>query len=250
MDPQYALGCVKDLYDPRDYRMSEFLKAFPLPDHMDHAAELPPVFDQGPRGTCVACASGYYDKTFQEGLERGWDLQDAAHQFSPLFIYSQRRDRSGDNGMSIRDAMKIIYDQGVCPLADMPYDVDRIDTPPTARQLEEARPYRSRSYARLSSINEMEQYLLDNCFIAGLLVHQRFLDAPGGVIALPEPGEVFLGGHAVCVVGFDRRNHYFKFINSWGAHWGDGGLGHLPYRAMQALLMDAWGMVDAPDQVA
>jgi hypothetical protein len=116
--------------------------------------------------------------------------------------------------------------------------------------VELARPFRAKSYARLTSIYEMEQYLLNNCFIAGVLVHQRFLDAPGGVIALPEPGEVYVGGHAVCVVGFDRRNRYFKFINSWGPHWGDGGFGRLSYTAMQALLMDAWGMVDAPDDVA
>ncbi len=250
MEPRYALGCVKDHYDPRDYRMIDFLKAFPLPDRVDHSTEMPPPFDQGPRGTCVACATAYYDKTYQEGLEHRWDLTDAAHQFSPLFIYSQRRDRSGDFGMTIREAMKILYEQGVCPLSAMPYDLDRIDTPPTARQLEEAKPFRAKSYARLTSTYEMEQYLLSNCFIAGLLVHQRFLDAPGGVIALPEPGDVFVGGHAVCVVGFDRRAHTFKFINSWGPAWGDRGVGYLPYAALQALLMDAWGMVDAPDLVA
>jgi C1A family cysteine protease len=250
MEQRYALGCLKDHYDPRDYRMSDFLQAFPTPDRVDHAEEMPPIFDQGPRGTCVACAAGYYDKSYQEGGEHGWDLAGADHQFSPLFIYSQREDRSGDFGMSIRAAMKIIYNQGVCPLSEMPYDVDRIDTPPTDRQLELARPFRAKSYARLTSIYEMEQYLLNNCFIAGVLVHQRFLDAPGGVIGLPEPGEAYVGGHAVCVVGFDRRNHFFKFINSWGPNWGDDGFGHISYAAMQALLMDAWGMVDAPDDVA
>jgi C1A family cysteine protease len=42
----------------------------------------------------------------------------------------------------------------------------------------------------------------------------------------------------------------FKFANSWGAQWGDQGFGHIGYPILQALLMDAWGMVDALDLAA
>jgi C1A family cysteine protease len=244
---KYALGCLKDEFDERDYPMAQFLEAVPLPERVDHTDEVPPIFDQGPAGTCVACATGYYDKSFQEGLERRWPLKESAHQFSPLYIYSQRQRKPQDGGMTIREAMKIIQEQGVCPLAEMPYQLDRLNQEPTAKQRAAARPYRSKSYARLSRIGEMEVYLLGNCFIAGVMVHEGFMDAPGGVIALPTPGTEYLGGHAVCVVGFDRRNRMFKFANSWGSQWGDHGFGHIGYATLQALLMDAWGMVDAPD---
>ena len=63
--PRYALGCIKDPYDHRDYSMSAFLTAAPLAECLDHSGALPPVFDQGPAGTCVACATAYYDKTYQ-----------------------------------------------------------------------------------------------------------------------------------------------------------------------------------------
>jgi C1A family cysteine protease len=242
---RYALGCIKDPYDHRDYSMSRFLKAVPLAEQVDHAAALPPIFDQGPAGTCVACAAGYYDKTFQEGLEHHWTLTDPAHQFSPLYIYSQRRRQPMDEGMTIREAMKILQEQGVCSLACMPYDPRRINTPPTAEQRKAAAPYRERSYARLHSIGEMEAYLMTNCFIAGVMVHERFMDAPGGIIPMPEPGCEYLGGHAICVIGFDRRNRMFKFANSWGTQWGDLGFGHIGYATLQAILMDAWGMIDA-----
>jgi C1A family cysteine protease len=247
MATQHRLGCLKDPYDHRDLSMSVFLKAVPLPERVDHSDLLPPIFDQGPAGTCVACAAGYYDKTFQEGLEHRWPLADPVHQFSPSFIYSQRRNRSGDHGMTIREAMKIVKDMGVCSLEAMPYVLERLDQPPTPAQLKAALPYRSKSYARLGSIGEMETYLLGNCFIAGVMVHEGFMDAPGGMIPMPTPRSDYLGGHAVCVIGYDRRNHMFKFVNSWGAQWGDRGFGHIGYATLQALLMDAWGMVDGPD---
>ena len=247
---RYALGCIKDPYDHRDYSISTFLKATPLAEQVDHSPSLPPVFDQGPVGTCVACATAYYDKAFQEGLEHRWALTDGQHQFSPLYIYSQRRKQPEDAGMTIREAMKIIRDQGVCSLTCMPYVVERINVRPTAEQRKAATPFRARSYARLNTIGEMEAYLMTNCFIAGVMVHERFMDAPGGIIPMPDPGCEFLGGHAICIVGFDRRDRMFKFTNSWGTQWGDHGFGHIGYATFQALLMDAWGMVDAIDRAS
>jgi C1A family cysteine protease len=247
---RFATGCRKDPYDRRDYQMRHFLRAAPTAGSADHTAQMPPVFDQGAVGTCVACATAYYDKTFQEQLEHGWSMAPPSHRFSPMFIYSQREDQSGDNGMTIREAMKIVNQEGVCTLADMPYREVAIDTPPTAGQLRAARPFRSKSFARLSTIEEAESYLGSNCFVAGLLVHQSFMDAPKGRIPMPRQGDPFVGGHALCIVGFDRRRRLFRFANSWGAGWGEAGFGTIPYDVFLALLMDAWGMVDAPDRAS
>src|SRR6202011_5735923 len=164
--PRDALGCITAPYDHGDYTMSTYLKAAPLAEQVDHSPSLPPVFDQGPAGTCVACATAYYDKTFQKGLEHHWTLGDPEHQFSPLYIYSQRRKQPEDTGMPIREAMTIIQDQAVCSLACMPYVVQRITGPPTAEQRKAAASYRAKSYARLDRIVEMEAYLMTNCFVA------------------------------------------------------------------------------------
>jgi C1A family cysteine protease len=247
-DRRFATGCRKDPYDPRDYHIRDFLKAAPRPGRADHRAEMPAIFDQGQVGTCVACATGYYDKTFQEGREHHWDMRADAHRFSPLFIYSQREDRGGDNGMTLREAMKIVQKEGVCPLDQMPYIEDAIDTPPTPAQLSAALPYRAKSYARLTHLHEMEEYLKDNCFIAGLMVHDSFMSAPAGRIPMPTKGDVFVGGHGVCIAGFDSDAREFYFANSWGTGWGDAGFGTIPYEVFVSLLMDAWGMVDVvPD---
>jgi C1A family cysteine protease len=182
--------------------MRHFLAAAPAPDRADHRAEMPAVFDQGQVGTCVACASAYYDKTFQEQLENAWGMRPMAHRFSPMFIYSQRSDTSSDGGMTIREAMKIINQQGVCTLADMPYAEDAINVPPPTRT---------------------------------------------GWVPMPTRGDPFVGGHALCFVGFDRSKELLFFANSWGPAWGESGFGSIGYDVFAALLMDAWGMVDAPD---
>jgi C1A family cysteine protease len=228
--------------------MRHFLAAAPAKLLVDHREEMPPVFNQGQVGTCVACAVGYYDKAYQEGRENRWSFSDNAHLFSPLFIYAQRSHRDNDEGMTIREAMKIVQKEGVCPLSLMPYLEDRIDVPPSKRQLAAALPYRARSYARISSIGEAQRYLLGNCFVAGLMVHQSFIQAPRGRIPSPQRGDPFVGGHALCVVGYNARRGEFLFANSWGEGWGDGGYGVISYEVFLALLMDAWGMVDAPDR--
>jgi hypothetical protein len=38
---------------------------------------------------------------------------------------------------------------------------------------------------------------------------------------MPQPGEGTLGGHAVCMVGYDKSERVFIMRNSWGVKWGD-----------------------------
>jgi C1A family cysteine protease len=245
--PRFATGCNKDPYDPRDFQMQHFLAAAPRLDRVDHRAEMPAIFDQGRVGTCVACAVGYYDKSFQEQRENHWGMDRDEHCFSPLFIYSQRSEAGVDGGMTIREAMKIVNQEGVCSLKVMPYREDGIDDKPTRAQLKAARPYRSRSFARIASLGEAELYLRSNCFVAGLMVHESFMNARRGRIPMPTEGDPFVGGHALCIVGFEGRKQQLIFANSWGPGWGDAGFGYITYDVFEALLMDAWGMVDALD---
>jgi C1A family cysteine protease len=228
--------------------MSRFLPRWVAPvDRVDHRHQLPPVMNQGRAGTCVACATAYYDKGYQEGREHRWDLTRREHQFSPLFVYLQRHDRTGDHGMTLREAMRIVYREGVCTWADLPYDWRGVMEPLPGGLLPKARPFRARSYARLTSLADMVSYLSDNCFVAGLLVFDSFVSGRDGNIPMPAQGESLLGGHAVCVCGFDLDSGHFRFANSWGPRWGEAGFGRIRFDVFQALLMDAWGMVDAPD---
>jgi C1A family cysteine protease len=52
------------------------------------------------------------------------------------------------------------------------------------------------------------------------------------------------GGHAVLAVGYDHARRLITFRNSWGAAWGDGGYGYLPYAffTSPSLTWDFWTM--------
>jgi len=62
--------------------------------------------------------------------------------------------------------------------------------------------------------------------VVGFTVYESFEDdsvAKSGVVNMPLPGEKVLGGHAVCVVGYDDKTQRFRLRNSWGPGWGQKG---------------------------
>ena len=64
--------------------------------------------------------------------------------------------------------------------------------------------------------------------------------AKTGVIQMPRAKEQVLGGHAIVIVGYDDEQKRVKFVNSWGAGWGDHGFGYLPYDYVTKYMSDAW----------
>jgi len=77
-----------------------------------------------------------------------------------------------------------------------------------------------------------------------------------GAIPFPSESERILGGHAVCAVGYDDKMDVTNpssrtatkgallIRNSWGASWGDGGYGWLPYEYVRrGLAEDFWSVL-------
>ena len=54
--------------------------------------------------------------------------------------------------------------------------------------------------------------------------------------------EQLLGGHAVCLVGYDDAHNWFIARNSWGPNWGDHGYFYMPYQVIRDTNMssDFW----------
>ena len=78
-----------------------------------------------------------------------------------------------------------------------------------------------------------------------ILVYQSFESqqvAKTGMVSMPKPGEQFLGGHAICVVGYDDSKKCFICRNSWSSQWGIGGYFYMPYEYLTnpKLASDAW----------
>ncbi len=86
-----------------------------------------------------------------------------------------------------------------------------------------------------SAIMKMRAALAENKPVyIGLLLNRSFFKDKAGFIPTPSLKRFTpVGGHAIAIVGHGPYNsatptkNYFKFINSWGPTWGDGGFGYL-----------------------
>jgi C1A family cysteine protease len=252
-------GWVPDLPDARDH-----LYAAPsativaLPPKVDLRAQCPKVYSQGRIGSCTANAIA---AAFEFDLLKQ-DLTD----FMPsrLFIYYNERSVEGtvgtDSGAMIRDGIKSVATLGVCADTEWPYD----DTPPafeggpwpvgaragekpSRRCYADALRHTGSSYQRVvRSLAQFKGCLASGFpFAFGFSVYESFESAAvakTGVVPMPSPDEVILGGHAVLAVGYDDSEQRFIVRNSWGDEWGDGGYFSMPYAFLteRNLSSDFW----------
>jgi C1A family cysteine protease len=243
-----ALGWRRQLPDPRDHKFSvgrELLQS--LPPSIDLTPSFP-VYDQGRSGSCTAnalAAAVQFDRT----------NSGEAPDFVPsrLFIYYNERviesDVPLDAGANLRDGVKSLQQQGVCPEQDWTYD----DTPgnpeggpfpvgskpatlPSQNCYNDAANYTITSYQALAqSLSQLQGCLASGFpFVFGFSVFASWYYANPAATIMPMPSgdDTVVGGHAVLCVGYDNGTNLFKFRNSWGPDVGDGGYFYMPYAYM------------------
>lgn len=241
----FSLGCRKDPLDLRDIPMGLVLPPIPIPKSIDYTYQMSPVRNQGNEGTCVAFASVVGVKEYQDKKE-----YDKLIRLSPRYLYNLCKKFDGQpyqDGTYPRIAMKILAKYGVAEESCWSYKPFQRDFPcPDANK--EAKKYRIKAYARLHSIMEMKRSLVINGpFLVGVTVFMNWFSKRAlrnGLIPLPRKNEKAIGGHAVCIAGFDDSKQVFKFKNSWGRSWADKGYGYLSYAYMQKYCVDAWSATD------
>lgn len=240
-------GWQPDLPDHRD-----FLYAAPralmrkLPPKVDLRKSCPPVYNQGNLGSCTANAIG---GAFEFGLVK----QNKKADFMPsrLFIYYNERVMEHtvefDSGAAIRDGIKSVNKQGVCPESMLPYDIRRFTEKPGPSCYREALKHQVLSYHSV----ERSLQLFKGClaegypFVFGFTVYDAFESdavAKTGKLNLPGQDEKVIGGHAVLAVGYDDRSGRFIVRNSWGNDWGLEGYFTMPYEylTLEGLSTDFW----------
>jgi len=223
-------GWIPDLPDQRDFLFSA--PRLKLPKKVDLRAGCPAVYNQGELGSCTANAIGAAHQFGQ--------IKQKATDFVPsrLFIYYNERviinTVNEDSGAMIRDGIKTVAKQGVCPETDWPYIVTQFTKKPPKPLYKEALNHQALSYHRLShNLNQMKGCLASGYpFVFGFSVYESFESetvAKTGRVPLPKPGESMLGGHAVLAVGYDDAKKSFIVRNSWGPTWGQKGYCLMPY---------------------
>jgi len=228
---KYKLTLRKSLLDYRDWRAETIYSAGPLPTKFSLEKTLSRIKDQGSFGTCAAQTAACI-KESQEYIEDGL-LED----FSPMFVYAHRTPTS-IAGMYPRDVMKIMQNLGGVAEQDYPYKAaNRNKQNITTAIYEDAKNYTIKSYASISTIDAVKRALIaDGPVFVGLPVFNF-----GNTFWKANFGDDSLGGHAVAIVGYDKKG--FTLRNSWGTSWGDYGYGFFPYKDW-GVQWEAWTTID------
>lgn len=241
----YKLGCLPDPEDLRDLPMSLVLPPIRLPKRLDYTLRMTPMRDQGNEGTCVAFASAVGVKEYQDSAEYKKRIE-----LSPRFLYclcKKNDDIPEVEGTYPRVAMKMLVKYGVCPESFWPYFPFQTDKP-KKNAAKYAKKFHIKVYARLKGIMEMRRSLLINGpFLAGVKVYKAWFSkkaAKTGLMPMPQGSEDPVGGHAICIAGYDDTRKLFKFKNSWSQAWADKGYGYLKYEYLEQYCTDAWSATD------
>lgn len=257
------LWCLPSPEDPRDYKYFNLMGAsISEAGVIDYRSSLPPVFDQGERGSCVACASAWTLKAYQEIREGDYP----ALGLSASFIYSMCKKVDGlpgQEGTTLRAALQVLRKVGVCKEELMPYntlsDLPPPDTPEVSpKAVAAAGDFKIKSYARLCGYEDTERSQVigmmrqalsqQGPFIMAFLVSENFLPDEAGMLPLPDG--LPRGGHAVGIVGDWPEKEALIVRNSWGSSWGQDGYAYLPYDWVirkfegQWHVFEAWTAVD------
>ena len=245
--PRRYYGARRDRPDRRDFKIR--FQPEEIPSDEDETADLceyvDHVYNQGQLGSCTAnavCAAYLIDLHKQK-----------LKNFDPsrLFLYYNTRKAEGkqdkDDGASLRDTVKALKNQGVCPETKWPYVVSKFAIKPSEQCYQEAKGNIVSKYERIEKHSDKNQ--LRAClksgfpFVFGFKVFESFNSIPlSGYMEMPAISEEPKGEHAVVAVGYDDKKKAVKVLNSWGVHWGHSGFFYMPYDFITdpALCFDFW----------
>lgn len=217
--------------------------------------KMPPIRDQGERGTCVA-QSIVRCQELNEKLNSG---NPNTTDLSAQFLYWHTKERDGDleEGTTLYDAGETIVELGTCLERSWSYEVkgyDRNTDPqqrgaqPPSQLLIEAAGHRANEFDNVhpQDLDAIRNYLLESkavaygidTFRSWMIAEETRLD--GYITGQVGPFDPSFGGHAITLVGFGcdesvAGGGYFIFDNSWSETWGElnqfgKGRGILPYK--------------------
>lgn len=140
-------------------------------------------------------------------------------------------------GVWITTANRVMRGWGIVAEHDWPAQKWPPDEPPGLDLL--AKKRRISAYQRVRDLGHVKR-----CLDGGVQIQASFEisvkewgQAPGGIIPMPRSS---LGdGHSIVIEAYDDQTRRLRFWNSWGADWGDGGYGYLPYDYYTALVTEA-----------
>jgi C1A family cysteine protease len=213
-----------------------------LPKKYSLKKYCPEPKSQGQFGTCTAWSTTYAGRTICEAVSNGWTNIDSITQeaFSPIFIYKQLNTLPNcEKGTSVAEALNLLKSKGAPKFHS--FDVLCAEYIPN-NLYSEAFNYKIDDYTTL--FNTHSGYMFDYDKISS--VKKALVEEHPVVMAMDvyESFDIYdgsdlwngrkdtnLGGHAMCVIGYDDDKYggAFEIMNSWGTSWASNGYVWMKY---------------------
>lgn len=233
---------VPDKLDIRDYKYQ--LNETSTPDVIDLRPYCSPIEDQGNLGSCTGQAIAGAIELLNKRNAKQNDV-------SRLFIYYYEREMIGtihyDSGAYIRDGIKVTNKKGAPLEKFWPYNIGKFRIRPTSMSIQDASKRKVTLYERIENHDGCIDALTNGYpIIIGFYVYSSFESRQVSKFGLmPYPNtrrERLLGGHAVLLVGYDKKKQVYIARNSWGPTWGDKGYFYMPFQVIQnkGMSSDFW----------
>jgi C1A family cysteine protease len=232
--------------------LSSSSSKYSIPTQVSLRQYAPRPLNQGSQGSCVGWASAYAARTILESASTGVNPNSTA--FSPSFLYNQIGIK-GCQGAYTGEALEHMKQEGLLELSKFPYDENSCSKQPSQAQLQEAMRHKIRGYNRLTKtgrdydvdLEAVKQNIAQGApVIIAAKVPYSFQDMIGKKVWNPKSSEKRnvnnLGGHAMCLIGYDDNKKQFEIQNSWGTQWGDGGFVFVSYDDFKIFCREAYGV--------
>lgn len=262
---RYPTGEVfdTDLYNSLPLKAKVSTRSI-LPPRVSLEAYCPTPGDQGAYGTCAAWSSAYHFRTIIEAKQRGLTDQAAIDKlaFSPTWVYEILKDTTDQNcggGAPTAKSLVVFQKLGVPSYARLPFacytGTQRERFAKLDPLMDEAAKARIRDLQILflakEGVDPQEKIRAIKKVLAEgfpVLVSHTLYDSFHGATDVwrVQPGEDQAsdshGSHAMVIVGYDDEKHggAFRYLNSWGPGWGDGGFLWVPYATTGKLCYGAY----------
>jgi C1A family cysteine protease len=226
----------------------------PLPESVSLAAYCPPRLNQGKQGSCVGWASAYAARTIMHARASGQDPSNVT--FSPSYVYNQIA-LPNCQGTYLQRAMEVMHKGGALPFSRFGYNENSCSKKPSRMEMSAAANYKTKGFNRLThggddystDLLAIKQNLAQGApVVIGMMVGGNFMqNMMGRRLYTPNRSDYSgarLGGHAMCVVGYDDyyEGGAFQIMNSWGEEWGEDGMFWMRYNDFDYFTREAYGL--------
>lgn len=193
--------------------------------------------NQGNIGSCVGWATGYAALTIADAISNNITNTAVINQRvrSSMFLYLQIVE-SCPQGSYISDALELAKTEGDILHKDLGAVSCGTSISSALKSL--AKDFKIKDYYTLFNLDATSQQKIiatrnslnsNKPVVIGMNVTASFNTVGSTGYYNPLPGEENLGGHALCVIGYDDQAKRFEIINSWGTGWGNNGFFTISY---------------------